>query len=134
MKSIYDIFGADQSLEKSGIELDYGSFSLTVARAGGANAQFKRVLEQLAKPYKHAIQRGILDEETQKRILATAYARAVVLNWRGVVDRNGEPMECNEENIVKLLLDLPDLFDSLQEEASKLANFQKEEEEDDAKN
>jgi hypothetical protein len=127
MTNPYSLFGTDKALEKEGIVLDYGPFQIRIARAGGANAKFARVMEVKLRPYRRALDAGTLDEEIAKRLIAEAYAEAVVLDWENVTDENGQSMDCTVPNIVKLFLDLPELFADVQSQATKAALFRKAE-------
>lgn len=133
--SPYAMFQTDAKLEKDGIILDYGDFKLRIARAGGANRRYERLLEQRTKPIRRALQ---TDAPGLKRrvepILREVFAETVVLGWEGVVDRDGNELPFTKENCIKLFEDLPDLFADVQEQATKMSNFRSEALEDEAKN
>lgn len=145
MKSIYDVFQTDQDVEKSGIKIDYGPFYFLIARAGGANKRYSTRLEALLKPYRRAIQTETMDEKVGLDLVAQAYAETVILGW-GHVDkdgkvvdgvvlgRDGKPLELTVDNVKRVLLDLPDLFKDLREQAEKAALFRVQVKEADAKN
>ena len=134
--SVFDMFGTDAKMERSGIYLDYGSFRLLVARAGGSNAKFARVLESVSKPYRRAMELGSLSNEKAQEILTIVYARAVVLGWEGegLVDQDGNPLEYNEKNVIWLFTQLPDLFADVQAQVVKMDNFRRVAREDETKN
>jgi hypothetical protein len=132
--SPYTLFATDNRLEQDGILLDYGSFRLRIARAGGANRRFAQVLEAKLKPHRRQIQTETLADEVAHRLIVEAYAEAVLLGWEGVVDAGGQPMPFTRDNAVRLLTDLPDLFRDLQEQATKAALFRRQAEEADEKN
>lgn len=127
-KSLYEIFSTDSSLEKEGIAVEYGEATIILARAGGSNRKFQSVLERKMRPYRSAINSGTMDESTAERLLAEAYAEAVIRAWDGVTfppdhEQAGQPMPFSADNVVKVLLDLPDLFRDIQEQSTRLANF-----------
>lgn len=130
--SLYNTFETDKSLERDGIVLDYGFNSknqpiqIRIARAGGANTKFAKVLEQKMKPYKRAIANDTMDNKVAEKLLVEAYADAVVLGWEGVEDREGSPLEYNRDNVVKVLTDLPDLFIDIQQQSQKSALYRAE--------
>lgn len=121
--SAFDVFGTDKEAEVNGVEIDYGTFSITIARAGGANKKYTRALEAASKPYRRAIQTGTIQTETLNNILREVYAKTVVLSWKNVKDSNGQEVPCTVEGITWLFKELPDLFEDIQAQASNLALF-----------
>jgi len=136
MKSFYDAFSTDANLEKGdGIDLDYGDCgTITIHRAGGSNKKFGTVFAAKLRPYERQMQMGTLEDGIAERLLAEAYAEAVIVGWRGVKDGQGRPLPFDKANVVKLLQDLPELFRDIQEQAQKAANFRRAGIEDAAKN
>jgi hypothetical protein len=134
--NVNQLFATDQTTEKSGIEIDYGEFWIKIARAGGANKKYNRVLESVSKPYRRAIANGSLPNEKANEILQEVYARSVVLGWGGpgMVDPEGNPLECSVENCIALFKRLPDLFDDIKSQAESFINFKIDQAEQDAKN
>jgi hypothetical protein len=137
--SMYKTFQTDDSLEKSGIVIDYGSFRVTIARAGGSNKHFNKVLEQKGRPYRRAILAESISKEIVDNILREAYAEAVVRKWevatafdehgvptawtQGIEGPNGDVLPYNKANVIQAFAALPDLFADIQEQASKSALF-----------
>lgn len=144
MNKLYKAFQTDKDIEKQGIVIEYPGVRIKTARAGGANANFAKVLDRLTKPYKRAIATESLDPETSAKIMREAYAQAVVMDWETqledgswinkVMASDGELVEVSIDNIVKVFEDLPDLFRDLQEQANKQALFLKDIDLGDAKN
>lgn len=138
--SLYTTFKTDETLEKEGVWLEYGTASngepirIKIARAGGQNTAFIKALEKATKPYRRAIQSGRLDDNTADRLYITAFAEHVVLNWVNVEDPQGKPVEFNRGNVILLLDELPDLFADLREQASNMQLFRAEELEEDLGN
>lgn len=132
-KGIYALFTTDKDLEKEGFALEYGTATFIIARAGGANKKYQSLMERKMRPYRSAINAGTMDESTAEKLLAEAYADAVILAWDGVTDAEGEELAFTRENVVQVLLDLPDLFRDIQEQSQRVANFIKESVEEDAK-
>lgn len=146
-KSPYAQFKTDQNLEKDGIFLDYGDFRFKVARAGGANQRFQKILAAKFKPHRRLMQLDVMDDDLARKLLAESYAEAVILGWDhkvgegesakwepGMIDEEGKVMEFNNENVIKVLLDLPELFRDIQGQCDSAANFQLESRKETAKN
>lgn len=138
--SLYKQFATDQSKEVSGIILTYGKNSkgdnidIRIARAGGANTKFAKVAEAVMRPYRRQIANENIDIEVVEGLLRMVYARAVVLDWSGVEDKDGNDLPFTEENVVQLFTDLPDLFKDIRDMAEKLSVFRNSALEDEAKN
>lgn len=141
--SLYKQFKTDTNLETNGIIIDYGSTRITIARAGGSNKRFGKVLDAKTRPVRRAIQTETLENEKFLDILRESYAEAIILKWEtkideewkeGIEGEDGELMPVNPANIVKTLKALPDLFTDLQEQASKAALFRQSLRDEDVKN
>lgn len=120
----YDKFSTDQKLEKEGITLDLGEAGkFQLARAGGANKRFALRFQALTKPYRRAIQTESLDEETSNRILREVYVDTVLLGWSGVSGPDGKELAFSKENAMKVLSDLPWLFEEIRRAAEDASIF-----------
>lgn len=137
-------FKTDKSLETRGIVIDYGDTRVTIARAGGANKRFIRLLEAKTRPLRRAIASGILDNERSNAILREVYAKAVVLDWQENVGTAEEPkwekgiaaedagaegkdlLPVTEENVIRVFNNLPDMFADIQAQAQAGALFRDE--------
>ena len=64
--SMYEEFETDPNLETGGIWIDYGSFRVQIARAGGANKKYLSYAETKTKPFRRAIQAGTMTEERSR--------------------------------------------------------------------
>lgn len=137
--SLYDSFKTNHDLEVKGIEIDYGDFILTIARAGGSNKKFERVLEAKTKPYRRALQTETMDPSVANQIMLEVYAEAIILNWQTKVGegqhgkplykvgieapKGGDLLPFKTKNVVQVLQDLPDLFTDIQGQANKFALY-----------
>lgn len=133
--NLYQTFKTNDEMEKQGIDLAYGpECTIKIARAGGSNQRFGKLLGDKLKPYRRQIDNGTMDDAVATRIMAEVYAETVILGWTGVTDEAGNHLPFNKENCVKLFIDLPDLFRDVQEQAQRVANFRAADLEADAKN
>lgn len=133
--SPYDLFKNNENLEAgAGVTLEYPGFSITIHRAGGSNKKFANILSAKMKPYRHQLDRGIMDDEISARILREAYAEGVVVGWNNVKDAEGKDMPFSKENVIKLFTDLPDLFADVRTQAENVSLFREEQEKADEKN
>jgi len=134
MSNVSKVFGTNKTLEKEGIMLDYGEFAVRVARAGGSNKAFSTLFERLTKPHRRAMETNTMSEETMKDIMYEVYAKTVVLDWAGINDDEGKPVQYSAEECIKLFREAPDFYANLSEAASTFNMFQEEQAEQDEKN
>lgn len=126
MSNVYEQFETDTSIEKKGIEIDYGSFSFQIARAGGSNQAYQKCLEKLTRPYRRAIETDNMNPDLAQKLLVEAFSRTVVVGWTNVQGRDGNDMEFTVNNCIALLTDLPELFADLQKQANNASLFKKD--------
>jgi hypothetical protein len=140
---LYNKFKNDKGLETKGVIIDYGDFRVTVARAGGSNKKFARILETRTKPYKTAIRTDTLDKEVSKNIMLETYSEAIILNWetkidgkfkQGIENEKQELIPFNQENCLLTLQELPDLFIDIQDQAMNASLYRQDILEADSKN
>ncbi len=140
---MYDVFETDEDLETSGIWIDYGDFRVKIASAGQGNKKYVKYAEKALKPVRKAMQAGALSNERSQAIMSDIYAKTIVLDWEtmekdklktGIEGRDGKIKPVNYDTVKTALTDLPNLFIDIQEQANSIANFRKEEQEEDAKN
>lgn len=154
MGSMYKSFETDPTMEKQGIWLDYSSFRLRIARAGGSNKKFQKLMETRTRPHRIAIKAETFENEQALEILKGIYADAIVLDWevkvqpeqvegqppvtpvwqRGIEAKDGSLLPVNKETIIATFTNLPDLFTDVQEQAATAALFRTQLLEDAGKN
>ncbi len=144
--NVYSMFKTDHEAEAKGIVLDYDQFRVTIARAGGANRDFKRVLEESSRPHQKLIQNDQFTNEQADALLKTVYARTVVRNWevkvedgweQGIPDPDtGDLMPFSWENVLKIFQapELNDLYTDIRDSAQKATLFRAALREEAAKN
>jgi hypothetical protein len=140
MSSLYSQFKTDKNIEQEGVILEYGKtddgkiIAIRIARAGGGNLRYTKLLEAAIKPYRRQLQNETMDNNIAETITQRVYAQSVVLGWENVEDAEGKPMEFNVENCIKLFKDLPDLWSDIQSQANRAALFRQDILDEDAKN
>jgi hypothetical protein len=126
--SLYQQYGNDKAAEvEHGIELRFADAKFFVRRAGGANQKYNQELRRLTRPLRKQIQIDVLEDNAYDELNKKAYFRAVVIGWENVNDADGNYITFSEANFVKLMTDLPDLWDALQDACTRLSNFRAEE-------
>lgn len=134
--SLYESYKTAAPKEKEGVWVSFkGGVRLLMARAGGANNKYRESLRRRMLPHQRALRTGEeIEEAVANKVMAEAYADAIILDWEGVTDENKQPLECTKENVVKVFTDLPDFFTLVREDAQNRAHFLAADEAADAKN
>lgn len=127
MGNLYKAFSTSEQLEKEGVwfEID-DETKFLLARAGGANEKYQRALQTRGKPYSRRAARGNLDPTTIKDIEKQVFLDSILLGWKGVRDQDGDEMEFTRGNAIKLMNDLPELYETLVDAAQTLAYYKAE--------
>ena len=134
-KSIYELFETDETMEQQGIVVDFGPYGeFKVARASGSNIKYSETVKRYNKPYQKMLKRGTMPEKLARQVLAKVYAESIVLNWKRVIGRDGKEIPYTTQNVVKVLLDLPDLFSQIVIESLNAELYRKDYVEEAAKN
>lgn len=96
-----------------------------LARSGGANKNYRRVMEHKIKPYKHQFDRGTLDNTIAEALMQEVFLEAVLLGWEGI-ETDGIELEFTVGNAKLMFNQSPELYDILNEAAGKVSNFLEE--------
>jgi hypothetical protein len=135
MMSVYDMMGTNADLETQGIDYNMGKGGIFVlARSGGANVRYGKVVEHKFRPHRRQIQNGTIDNDLARNLLLEAFCEAVLLGWREVTGPDGKALKWSVDAAKKLMTDLPELYSELSEVAGDYTNYQGAIVEDDAKN
>lgn len=156
--SMYKQLQTDPALEKKGVETNYGTFRVTLARAGGANKQYERLLEARTQPHRRAMKTENMDNDVALEIMRGVYADSIILHWEtkntdgqwvvGIEappkkDDKGNPvyddspleiLPYTRENVIQTMETLPEVLNWFVEDANKLALYRVQFLEDDSKN
>ena len=141
MKNLYEIFGTEEDFEVNGVWNEFGDTRIKIARNGNRNTEYWKTFEKVTKRL-NKIGAESLPKEEQDRLMAEVYAKSIIKGWE-VRNEKGEwevgmmimekgklkKVPYSIENVVKCLLDLPDLFTMIQKYANDIKTFQKEAEE-----
>jgi hypothetical protein len=140
MSGLYSKFKTNAKLEKDGIPVEYVQNSkgkpvtFIVARAGGANSEYESRLRAALKPYRRALQMETMEDSLLKKILKTVFIQTCIKDALNLEDENNEPLAFTEENVLKVLNDLPDIYDDLLDVSGKANVYRDQILEADAKN
>ncbi len=139
-------FATDRKLETQGIIIDYGTDRVRIARAGGSNKKYEKLLESKTKHLRRALIVGAIGNDQSMAILRDVFAETIVLGWevntgtetvpkweKGIDPKDagekadkGKLLSCNATNYKKVFINLPDLFLDIQQQAQAGALYRTE--------
>lgn len=136
MSNLSKALKTSEDAELNGIEVELGGVVFCLRRAGGRNIKFAARLEELTRPYRTAIERGIVDGPVLTKLTQQAWTETCVNFSRcsGLMDDKGEAIPFNYDTVKAEFDDAPEAFDILFEQSRKAGNFFERDREADGKN
>lgn len=132
--NIYAEYETDIDLETSGVWVRDIRPGIHVKLARLGNPKYRAIYQRRARPYRGQIDRNALSPEMANELVVYAVARAVLLDWENVTDREGNKLENTVENKEKLLADLPDFREDVLFASREAETFKRQETEGSEKN
>ncbi len=129
------MFETDTAVERDGVWVEYApGVEVRIARAGGSNKHFAKVMERLAKPHRRAIQTDSVDADVLRDIFIKAYAQAIIVDWKGFTkdlithdDADAEEeLTLNKDNVEAVLRAQPNLFTDIQKASDTISMYRAE--------
>jgi len=118
-------FDADFQTIDTGVWADFLESKFRVAHI--SNNKFQRALARLQQPYRRKIESGTMDPKVSKDLLCKAMAEGILLEWKNVVDGEGQQVEYTPERGFVALSKNTEFRDFISDFAINLANFREEE-------
>jgi len=151
MANPFQMFKTDPTIETTtGVILDYGDFRCRVARAGGANKRYTKLIEARMKPHSRLLAVGKMDDDVATRILVEVFSETVILDMDvldkekstieapvyipGILCEDGTIIEDNYKNRVEFFLKLEEMFLDVRKQANDFTQFLEAVKEDIVKN
>lgn len=137
--NLYKNFETDKKCETEGIEVRYGDDEETaptfvVKRAGGSNTGYQKAMRKALRPFQKLIAHDLMTPEQENSVIKKVFINHLLIGWRNVSDRDGNPLPFSKENAEKLFSDLPDLLEDLVSQSKNASAFKAHLDEDDSKN
>lgn len=98
-----------------------------VKRYGGANnSKVKEMNAKFVKPFARQLQKGILPQEVERNIYVKTFVHVSMVDWKGVLDGDGNEIPFSIEAAIDLFTQLPELFDDVATIASDFETFKED--------
>jgi hypothetical protein len=136
---LWEEFGTDQKKETEGVWMHLSDKSaIKIAYSGRTNSKFTVEMAKAATK-KAKAQKGFRqsklgsisekDFELGQKETMEVYCKAIVTDWRGILDQDKKPIECTLENRIWLFSNLPHLFDIVVSFSNNVDNYKDVEDE-----
>ena len=132
--SMYKDFKTDTGKEQDGIWIKYDTFQVRIARSGGSNKKYAKLLEVKARPFRRAIETETMSAERGNELVRDVFAEACVLDWetlqttdkgdvwvKGIEAQDGTILPFSVANVLDTFKALPELYKDLQEMSNKVS-------------
>jgi len=132
VKSVYGSFLTNKAEEEKGKWHEFGAVRIRIARAGGGNKRFSKLLEAKTRPYQRAIKTETMDNAVAERIMREVFAETIVTGWQTKVNDkwedvvlflDGTTAPTTPQAVVRAFEDIPELFIEVQDIAGKVSAF-----------
>jgi hypothetical protein len=100
--SIYDIYETNLELEKEGTWVEITK-EIKVKVAAIGNKNHLEAIEKFSKPYKGQLRTKSIDPDIEEDIYVKALAKAILVDWQGITDEEGNIIAYNFDNAYALL-------------------------------
>ncbi|QBZ71755.1 hypothetical protein [Pseudomonas phage KP1] len=135
-------YKTDAVKESNGVEIEFveainedGTIpTFTISRMGKSNKAYSKALDAATRPYRRQVELGTMKNEVAEEIFLDVFVSHVLKGWRNVQDEQGKEIEYSKDAAKSLMLELPDVYERLQEEAKLASNFRDGALESEAKN
>lgn len=132
--SLYDTYATNSAAENDGVWVDFGPELKVKIRRFSAPA-VKLVRTRLEKPYAGILRGGgSIPDDVLEGMTEQIIAEAVIVDWKGAKDRNGDEIPNTTEAKLQVLKDLPDFRNQVAAVAMERETFKRELDEDAVKN
>lgn len=118
-------FDADLPTLDEGVWTTWSDSEFKIAHI--SNLKFQRALSRLQQPHRRKLESGTLDPKVNREIVCKAMAGTVLIDWRGVGDREGKETPFSVEAATVALMRSTEFRDFVSEFAMNMANFRDEE-------
>ena len=114
----------DPKAETEGLWAEFSGGQFKIASSSSSSYQ-KRVAK-IYLPHRRKIEKGTLDPEIGKDLMARALAGNILTDWKGVHTQDGEVLKFSVEAANNALANNEDLRDFVLEYASDIGNYREE--------
>lgn len=118
-----DLYGSDEERSTKGVDVHIGlnrkndPIIIVVAEAGNAKHS------QAMRKYERALESCRHNRKKRRLINAKIIAESLLLDWKGILDAKGKPVEANFDNKVDAMMHSSQFMGDVVDAASDRANF-----------
>lgn len=135
-------FKTNSAKESAGVEIEFAEAqnddgtipTFTISRMGKSNKAYAKALEAATRPFRRQVELGTLKNEVAEPLFLGVFVDTILKGWKNVQDEKGVEIPFTKENAIRLMNELPDVYERLQEESKIASNFRDNNLQEEAKN
>lgn len=112
MSGFLDRYATDKTLEEEGVWVDFGD-GIMVKIARITSKKSKELRRRLERPLVRKSRGGELSIDQLEYLMTEQLSQAVVQDWKGVTDENGNELPCTPDNCRTILNKFPDFREDI---------------------
>lgn len=132
--SLYSKFKTDPSKVTKGIKVQIDESIFIIRPMNNENKEYQKAMADFQNANRVQLKTNTISDEKLRLMVREIFCETVLVGWKNVADENGNLMEFNKENAVKLLTDLDFIYTTLLEVAADHNSFMQSVKESDLKN
>lgn len=122
--NLNSIYGTSSKLEKEGVWFDVSEgVGFLIARFDLESTTARALYNTHMKQYAPQIAAGTIDPKKEREVLTKIFVECSMIDWQGITGEDGKEIEFSKEAATKVLLELPDLADTLFAYARNFQNY-----------
>lgn len=131
IKSFEEIYKVDEDKSKNGVPVEFGfndkeeMMVLTIAEMGNSKNQ------KIMRKYDKALESSRHNKKRRNLIWAKILAQSILIDWKGILDEDGNEVEATEENKIAALIKYDRLFSDILEKSQDADRFRPDEDDND---
>jgi hypothetical protein len=123
-------FVTDQNKEIKGVEVQYPGTDLVLIVGRITNPNYENHLSKLTRPHIASIRKRTIDPVLYDNLVAQAMSHHVLLGWKNLEDDNENAIPYSQGKAYELLTSSKDFFRTVQELASDVELFRRDDQQE----
>lgn len=137
---LHNLYNVDEQKATNGVRFvvattsDGKDVAFWLRNAGKANKEYAKCLKRTLAPYQAQFNAKALADDVAEDLLKKVFCESIIVGWENVTDQFGDELPFTPDHAYKLMTELEQLYEILDEKSKDMAAFRIEQREASAKN